>query len=493
MSEHVQNKKLNTINGVFDLLLIAGILLMAGTVVRTSAYTVLVSDDFWHAQTTGVIRAGFWEQLRAAWNYNTYMYLNHQGAYSLFFLALFNPASFHDYNLLRVIMILNSVFFFYTVLILVRTLFNKIVKEKNRTIYLLVAFLVVFVMTQYDAFAETFYWYTGATNYSFPVSFMNLVIVVSLIVAFGNTKRKFFVTIFAGIMALLAAGGVLPIGGTMCYILLLILLYQLLAHKKTSIPVVVIFGFAFLGTLVNVASPGYRIREGVESATDRSLFTTIGFTFQVFRDNLQWLIINKNYALILMCFALCGAILAGKVIVDKRAYLVVSVLALAIPLITIFPVVYGYNVPWMPNRCVFVTIFSIDFVFGNLAAVMGYGVWSVLKENKTRISVAAAFGVLFLVFAITTEYQPTEYTVAKINKQLYDGQYQEYHDETLALFEELENCKGQDVEVDVCLTPEDIRNFYAFALSDNPEDRNNKTAAWAFGLNSIKNIRTEEE
>lgn len=312
MNNDLRNRKIRIAKWVFNLLLIAGIILMVGTVIRTSAYTVLVSDDFWHAETTGVIKAGFWEQVKAAWDYNAYMYFNHQGAYSLFFLALFNPASFHDYTLLRVIMILNSVLFFYTVLILIKTLLNKIVKEKNRTIYLLVSFLVVFVMTQYDAFAETFYWYTGATNYSFPVSFMNIVIAVSLTVAFCNKKSKFFVTIFAGVMALLAAGGVIPIGGTMCYALLLLLLYQLLAHEKINASMPIICVFAFLGTLINVASPGYRIREGVESATDRNFLSTIGFAFQVFKDTLQWLITNKNFAQILIVFGFVGALLVGR-------------------------------------------------------------------------------------------------------------------------------------------------------------------------------------
>ncbi|MBE5829995.1 MAG: hypothetical protein E7305_11150 [Butyrivibrio sp.] len=491
MSENLQNNKQNIVRHLFNLLLIAGILLMAGTVIRTSAYTVLVSDDFWHAQNTGVIKAGFLEQVKAAWDYNAFMFLNHQGAYSLFFLALFNPASFHDYDLLRVIMILNSVFFFYTVVILIRTLLGRILQEKNRTLFLLFTFIVIFVMTQYDAFAETFYWYTGATNYSFPVSFMNLVVVASLILTAGKTKKKLFLTIFASVMALLAAGGVLPIGGMMCYILLLVLLYQLLVHKKLSIPAVIIFISAFLGTLINVAAPGYRIREGVESAADRGLMTTIGYTFEVFKGNFEWLILSKNFALILLAFALCGALLAGKVSVNRAVYLGVSILALAIPFITIFPVVYGYNVAWIPNRCLFVTIFSIAVVYGNLAAVIGYAVWNALRETKGRVPTVIVFAIAFLILAVTTDYQPTEYTVAKINKQLFDRQYQEYHDKTIALYNDLENRKGEDVEVDVCLTPEDIRNFYAFFLSDNKDDRGNKAVSWAYGLNSIVNTRSE--
>lgn len=169
----------------------------------------------------------------------------------------------------------------------------------------------------------------------------------------------------------------------------------------------------------------------------------------------------------------------------------VSILALVIPLITIFPVVYGYNVPWMPNRCVFITVFTIDIVFGNFAAVLGYSIWNAIKDAKGKILVVVVFAAAFIFVTVTSDYQPTEYTVAKMNKQLFDGQYQEYHDRTIAIFEELESYKGQDVEIDVCSTPEDVRNFYAFALSDNPGDRNNKAVAWVYGLNSIKNIRAE--
>ena len=493
MTDAMQNRKLTTIEKIYDLLLILGIILMAGTVVRVSAYTVLVSDDFWHAHTTGVIGAGFWEQIKAAWNYNAYMYKNHQGAYSLFFLALFNPVSFHSFALLRVIMIMNALLFFFSVYLLTAAVFNRLVKEKNRTLFLTILFGVVFVMTQYDAFAETFYWYTGATNYSMPVSLMNIAFVMGLKLLDGD-KDKWTIRVISGaVLSFLAAGGVLPIGGTMCYVLLLMLLYQWLDKKKINTGVVLIFAASFAGTLLNVASPGYRIREGIESASERSLTGTVIYTIQVFWDNLEWLFCNKNFGLVFLVFVLCGAFLIGKLVINKKAYLTVSFLAVIVPFITIFPVVYGYNVRWMPNRCVFITIFAIDLVFGNLAAVLGYSVWSAIRSSKLKVPAMALFTVLFAVLAITTQYQPWEYTVAKINKQLFDGQYQEYHREMVEMFEDFDNHQGEDLVLDVYTYPEGMRNFYAFFLDPNPEGRVNLAVSWAYGLGSVRTSREDGE
>ena len=480
---------LNIIKKLFNLALILGIILMLGTVARVSAYTVFVSDDFWHAKNAGALHEGFLAQLKGAWEYNTYMYLNHQGAYSLFFLALFNPVSSTGFAGLRIIMIINALFFFFTVLLLVKSFFRVLSKDVDSSILLLVMFTVVFVMTQYDAFAETFYWYTGATNYSFPVAFMNLVFVILFSLQTDPKKHSTLLTILAVIFAFLAAGGVLPIGGTMCYVALLVILYEKLSGKRLNINILIIFIASFVSTLLNAIAPGYRIRQGIESSDKATLTDAIGYTLDVAISYTKWLFISKNYILILFTFILCGAFISWKAIQNKKAYVITSLLGIAIPFITIFPVVYGYSAAWLPNRCVFITIFTVDLVFGNLAFILGsFGVAKLNDLKVNKVVYATVFALVFAVLAITNSYPPTEYTVAKINKQLYDRGYQEYYAYIRETFDELKNHQGEAVELSAPSNPDEMRNFYTFFLTDDPDNKINKGVAWAYGLKSVSRV-----
>ncbi len=482
----MNTKAFEIIKKILGVLAFLGLVLMIGTVVRVSAYTVFVSDDFWHAHTTGALGAGFFEQIKAAWDYNYYMYMNHQGAYSLFFLALFNPVSGSGFLGLRIIMIFNAILFFGSMILLIEGIYRAAATEIDKSILLLMLFAGVFVMTQYDAFVETFYWYTGATNYSMPLALVNLVIAMSL-----NGKRNASYTITASILAFLAAGGVLPIGGSLCYVLLLVILYELLTDHKLDRALLIVTVVSFLGTLLNFLSPGYRIRQGIESSTTASLSSAIADTLEVAGTNMEWLFVSKNFVLVLLVLLDCGFLIAEKTRVKKNVYFLVSVLALLLPFITIFPVVYGYNNPWMPNRCVFITIFVIDMVMGNLAVSIGALIGEmVMNRTVAKKVLAVVFAACFVMFAVTTQYQPWEYTVAKINKQLYDRQYQDYYADIRSMFEDFKNHQGEDVEIDVPTDPDGMRNFYCFFLVES-DNRINEAVAWANGLNSISNVNAE--
>lgn len=487
----MSNRVTKVIRGLIAIFLVMGIFLMVGTVTRLAAYTVFVSDDFWHAQHAGIVQGTIIERIKAAWDYNKYMYFNHQGAYSLFFLALFNPVTSSGFSGLRVIMVLNSIVFFSSLFFLVYCMYIAIVKKVDYVVLSVMMFCLVFVMTQYDSFAETFLWYTGATNYSMPVSAMNIALAITLL-----QRDSKVLTVIAGILGIVAAGGVLPIGGALCYGLVLIIVYRIVVTKQINKQALAIFVVSFLGTLLNFLAPGYRIRQGKESTEASSLINSLGFTFKVTKDILKELVVYKNYLLVILTLLVCGAFIAKEVKNTKRAlrvYTLVSVLATGIIFVTVFPVVYGYNVPWMPNRCVFVTVFVIDMVLGNLALLLGMIVWSKIAERKPlRYSAIAIAAIAFAVLFFTTDYPPTEYKVAKINKKLYDGDYQEYYYETKELMEGLKNHKGEDVVIDVATYNDEIRDYYCFFLVEKDNTQVNQCVAWTYGLNSISNSRLNQ-
>ena len=133
----------------------------------------------------------------------------------------------------------------------------------------------------------------------------------------------------------------------------------------------------------------------------------------------------------------------------------------------------------------------MDFAFGNLALAVGALLSDILKENFKKPALIALAAVLLVLFA-ATPYNIREYIFLKMDKQLVMGEFQENYKNTKAMLDGFADMEGEDVEVDVPLHPEEVRNFYCFYLTEDPTSDFNKDIAKAYGLNSIVNIRKED-
>lgn len=511
-----------------------------------ASYSVLVDDDFWHGYDVGVFHAGFFSYLAASLRYAKHMYLTWQGTYfSMFLQAFLSPVNNFGMTQLRIVMVFNALNFFVSLLLFLhaflRAIGSRLLAGNLRSIRLhrlVIATCIIFIITSYNTFDEVFYWFSGATSYSFPLSFLfySLVMLLSL----PKIKNRilhaalFILSILTGVLAM---GGSLTVAALGCSILLLVCLYELLAAHGSSrekcLPSrenLILFICYAAGALINTIAPGNFLRQQTSDGEGMHLFTACKNAFLVYESNIRWLFNNMNIALVLLIAFLCGLFLYHKLFqVDtqnaqseicsasssesspKRAtpicacantstssdvetadcthsYTIVSIAALLIPFIIIYPAVLGYNLAWIPNRCVFVVVIAIALTFVNLAVVAG--MWA-MHAIETSVGVAgrSLIVMITLLLAFVTASLDDFDSLSCIPRTLADahsvGTVQNYYTAYLDMLDQFEAAEG-DLIVDPSLIPEPIDYLYCFQLSADAESQTSSAIAHIYGLNSIR-------
>ncbi|MEE3495174.1 MAG: DUF6056 family protein [Butyrivibrio sp.] len=467
------------------------IVLMVGTIVRVSMYAVPVSDDYWYART-GIGVKGLWNRFVVACDFSREIYEHHQGTYfTSFFGSFFNPVISGGFTALRITMMVNAILILGSVLFLTGV-FVRGAAKVGAHVYLFIMAIAVFPLTVYDAFQEIYYWYVGASVYGFPVAFG--IISLGLFIVYNCNKEVALTgrepAVGAAIFGVFAVGASLAITGTYMYLLLGIVIYFVIKRKKIEKDNVIIFLICLAGALANALAPGNFSRQDLESSGTLDIKAGVAHTLGYYQYGLKWLFLDKNFFVLFVCLIAVGYLIYDKIKLHKKAWGVSVIMLLVTPLVTVFPVVLGYGVGWIPNRCFFVMTVALTLALDNLALFVGWLIGRMLKGHK-RMSVLTVLSAIIFVSFIATTYSPREYCIAKLNKQLYDGEFQKNYADTKELIESFADKKGQDVEVDVPTEPESIRNFYTFFLPDDPDNVINKDVARAYGLNSIVNIREE--
>ncbi|WP_026652329.1 DUF6056 family protein [Butyrivibrio proteoclasticus] len=467
---------------------LAGLVLfmMIWTMIRVAYYSVIVSDDFWYAADTKMKNTNFFQYLVASWNYMVWVFNTHQGTYfSEFFNVFFNPVNNDGFPTLRIMMVLNAVLSFGSILFLVFATLKNMFKGELH-IKLTIAALVIFVITQYDSFYETYFWYTGATVYSYPLSLATIGLAFMFLATNKEHKKKKLFTVLGCIFGFLGVGGSLAISGTACYFALCAVVYYFIRDKKIEKCSLFVFLSMFIGSLINTIAPGNYVRLSSVNDTGLNIAVILKDTRSEFHSINSWLFDRTNFWVILLIAALCGFFLAGKLIVDKKAYFISSIFAVLSQFVTIMPVVMGYNVPWMPNRCIFVAVFAIALSYVNLAVMIGWLVTDSMNSEARGYVLAAI--IMALVFCEgTCTYQPKSYMTYQLNRQLSERVFQDNYAQTVALFDSFKDHQGEDLVVPAPLIPEEIENFYVFFLGEHESERINRAISWAYGLNSISN------
>ena len=496
------------------ILSVLALVVMIGTVLVSSLYTVPISDDYWYART-GIGAKGLWHRLIVAAQFSYEIYVHHQGTYFTSFIgSLFNPLIHGGFAKLRVVMFINAAMAFASILSFVYVALGKM-KVKSVTARVFILALATFVITGFDAFQEIFYWFVGACVYGFPMSLGIFAVTLLLLandreegpasasegskasasagsksVSGSKTPGAKACYIAAAILGFCAVGASLAITGTVCWLVLSFVVYYAIKDKKLDRKNISVFMACFGGALINAAAPGNFIRLDLESGESFTLLDGISNTWGYFLYALKWLFFNKNYGCVFLALIITGfVIFAHRKI--TREYMILSVMLLFTPFVTVFPVLMGYGVGWMPNRCFYILIVVMDFAFGNLALAVGALLSDILKENFKKPALISLAAVLLVLFA-ATPYNIREYIFLKMDKQLVMGEFQENYKNTKAMLDGFADMEGEDVEVDVPLHPEEVRNFYCFYLTEDPTSDFNKDIAKAYGLNSIVNIRKED-
>lgn len=454
---------------------------MVGTIVNATAYTTLVSDDYSHGMGIGAFGVGALEYLRSSVNYAKKMYMTWQGTYfAMFIQALLSPINNFGLPQLRVVMIVNALLFFGGLILFVRTFLRKVVKG-NTVVFMVICTTILFMMTAYEAYDEIFFWFSGATSYSFPLSFLLLASTCALK---ANDNQKKTYTVLAVVLGIAAMGGTLAVAGTGCYFMLVVTVYSIWRDGKFNRRNAAIFLMWLIGALINALAPGNFIRHGVIDSTGVHPVSALFDAIEVINTRCQWLFENTNITVCFIIVFICGIYLGKKFLINKK-YCVMSLFALFTPIVTAFPVALGYSGQAFFSRCLFLYDFAIITTSLNFFGAAGALIASKMEMAECK-KVMFLFG-MFAIFACTMDsYGFDNVKVVEISEDIRNGSYGNQYEAVKAFYEKLESYEpGSDVRIPASQFPGYKSNYYNFSLSEDPTAYFNTVVASYYGFNSL--------
>lgn len=258
--------------------------------------------------------------------------------------------------------------------------------------------------------------------------------------------------------------------------------------RKILYTKLVIFICYFLGALINAIAPGNFLRQQTSEGDGLQLFASLKNSFLVYESNFRWLFHSTNFSLILLLILLCGIFLYRNITIKNIAgYTFISIAGIIAPFVVIFPAVLGYNVPWIPNRCVFIVIVVMSVAFSNLTLILSYHIMHAVTDTN-RSLVAVITLMLAFVTASTNSYTSLDIMTRKLNDEINDGMIPDYYSSYMDMIHLFEASEGSDLRLNPAQVPAAIDNFYCFTLSDDYEDRTNSAISYFYHLNSVSLI-----
>lgn len=240
------------------------------------------ADDFEYSVTTASVWANthsFPLLLSTALQKTMHSYMQFQGTYISCFLMSLQPAIFGDsyYSITTLIMLLsiwggNFIF--------VYVFFIKLLKVDRLTSTALWA-LVSSYMTQFaPSPVETFYWYVGATHYTFFYWILMTIISIHSVFIVGDrelsNKKNILLSVVGSVFGFIIAGGnfITSLLNVMINAVVIALLF-LLKRKRQAVGSIFIMVFSFTGFLINVLAPGNDVRQSEVVSGGKDPVTTI--------------------------------------------------------------------------------------------------------------------------------------------------------------------------------------------------------------------------
>lgn len=287
-------------------------------------------------------------------------YFTWQGTYFVWVLGLLAGSIFHYGGTfaLHIEYIVGILFFFFSVAFVIYKFVRNLNLIKRFTIIIsliLSSCISIIILYNYDV-SEVFYWHSGATAYTIPLSIS--LIVVGLILS-QHFDRK--TIIIASLLAFLACGGPLSIAAFTCECTFLVAIYRLHIFKKIDSSMIV-FAVAFAGALINTLAPGNYIRHTAASGST-SLPIVQSITYSLVSNLKSFWDFFKNGKILvvfLVCILLFNTLKKSKIEFINPA--VVTILFYVCSAVIDFPVFLGYGKTWYyPLRCQFVRNVTMTF------------------------------------------------------------------------------------------------------------------------------------
>lgn len=421
-------------------------------------------------------------------NYAVKEYREWQGTYfSMFIQALLSPINNYGMRQLRCIMTVNSLLLFASLLYLIFTLLRNLGKEY---IYLkfIIAAMICFMICGYTAYTEIFFWFSGATSYSFPFSFMLIGIACFIKIREKEKNAKYIVIgIVCGIMAM---GGSLTVTGTGCFVLLLIYLYKCI-EKKNILKSGRVLAVWALCACINAFAPGNFVRHELIDDSGVHVMNALQNGLTIAEQRWDFFFNNTNFALFMMLFVLFGYLVFVKrdFTGNLKIRLVFSFLGIFTPVVTAFPLALGYSGINVPNRCEFVLDMSIIITDFNLAFTLGILIAKRIKEQLKEM-VVLIMTVAASVYLMLDGFEAQDIKITEISKELQDGIYEDHYYSCKEFYKSLETYeKGSDVIISKEDFPTDIENTQNIILSKDPTMWINTAVAQYYGFHTISVLK----
>ncbi len=449
---------------------------MVLTVTCAAFYSVLAADDFSHANGVGVYNASFFKYFMASLEYAKHEYLTWQGTYfSMFIQALLSPLNNGGLVQLRITMVLNALLFFLAIICLMMLYISKIGKGYN-VVKLGMLFIFIYSLINYQAYEEVFYWYSGTTSYSIPLTVL-LIAFISIIMA----DKNWVWYILAIVLGFLAMGGTLMVASLGCYTILVVLIYRCVRDKKINKPLLAVFMFWLLGAVINTVAPGNYIRHSFFDEGLHPVKSLIYSTYMV-DGRLHWFTANTNLAILVFVMVAIGFYVERKSqLCISKSYLIASIAYILAPIAAAYPVAMGTSKIDIANRYTFVIDIALLVFIFNMAFVMG----NYVSKKTSDIEYKGAFCVITLLLLLTNNYGLSQNMVLAISENLMNDTYSNYYQSCVDFYNVLYGHEGEDVVIPASSIPASIDNFFNFELTDDPTNYVNASVAEFYGMNSI--------
>lgn len=433
-----------------------------------SFYAIPAADDFSMSNkiTTSMAEGGY-SHIGAS----LYMTIHYWKNFGGYFFALFanwviSPLLRGGISALRITVFAINVFFYLSLYGFVANLLKIFFKMDNIKIKLSSYFLVLFAITNNYNNSETWTWYCVSIAYVFLIGCMFWGIIFFLkAVKYGKVLH----IIGAAVIGFLVSGGSLIVTTVNCGIYLLIGTLGVYAYNKKK-TVIICFGSALLGGLINLAAPGNFIRH--ETVTNEypiggALKTAAFLTCSRF----QYLLFYTPFIVLLIVFFLI-AYKYFSYSYDMKGYQLViasGIIFLGVTIVN-FPVCLGYNTGTLPDRCIWVEDCTIYIgAFGWVACFAG---WLKRKtgnmEMQKQTLICIMISCMLFLCSLGNVYALDNYPTIKMMKQLTNGEISECVRFWCDVFEEIETSSDKGVAI---LREEIPENEFVFP----PHLRNDKT------------------
>lgn len=444
-------------------------------IIIASAYTFFAADDFSVVNETRIYGTNV---IVAAVKFAINWYFTWQGTYtSAFLMIALSPLNGLGYIQLCAVMIFNIILFSLSLWAFVNAVCKSLNVDKIKYAGLFFSLCIIGIFG-FTGWTEVFYWFVGATVYSFPMSFCLL----GLAMALQSKSKKGICA--SGALMFLTGGGALEIAGMGCFVLLGICIMKWIT-KSVKIKDYIIFGFAVLGALINTVAPGNYVRHERIDDTGLHFGTAVIYTVLEVLRTIEELLFNTPCVLLILA-AIAIGVSIGKVkkIQNKKMLRVLIWFCAITPFVTCFPVFLGYSRDHFPNRCKLIETIVIICAFMIIAAVIGY-IMSEKIESLRKGEIYVGI-VLFMVtmFSINPAWRVSQSVPGQMWQEIGHGSYKKYYESIKEIYNIVENDTNENVFI--YNIPENVPFFPVIDLDEDMSYWINDACADYFGKASVQ-------